>query len=125
MLLSLAHVAVRSADFDRTELFYCKVLGLRPGRRPALPQPGRWYYVGDKAVLHVLPRKVDLGHDNAGTIDHFALKANDLPAFEKRLSAAGRPFERRLLAGTAIWQIFVSDPDGARVEVCFEREEAS
>jgi catechol 2,3-dioxygenase-like lactoylglutathione lyase family enzyme len=124
-LLSLGHVTVRSADFDRTEHFYCNVLGLRPGRRPALPQPGRWYYIGEEAVLHVLPRKADAGHDNAGTIDHFALKAGDLPAIEQRLSAAGLPFERRLLAGTAIWQIFVSDPDGARVEICSQGEEGS
>jgi catechol 2,3-dioxygenase-like lactoylglutathione lyase family enzyme len=125
MLLSLDHVTVRSADFDRTEHFYCKVLGLRPGLRPALSQPGRWYYVGDEAVLHVLPRKADAGQDNTGPIDHFALKADDLPAFEQRLCAAGLPFERQLLAGTAVWQIFVRDPDGARVEICFEGDEAS
>jgi catechol 2,3-dioxygenase-like lactoylglutathione lyase family enzyme len=119
MLLSLDHVTVRSADFDRTEHFYCDVLGLRPGPRPNIAVPGRWFYLGDEAVLHVLPRTAQAAHEAQGTIDHFALKADDPPAFEQRLRAAGQPFESRRLADST-WQIFLTDPDGARVELSFE-----
>ena len=59
MLTSLGHVTVRSADFERTERFYCDLLGMRVGPRPAIPLPGRWFYVGDEAVVHVLPRTVE------------------------------------------------------------------
>jgi extradiol dioxygenase family protein len=41
MLLSLGHVTLRSADFDRTERFYCGLLGLCIGPRPAIALPGR------------------------------------------------------------------------------------
>lgn len=127
MLLSLGHVTVRSADFDRTERFYCGLLGMRVGPRPAIPVPGRWFYVSGAAVLHVLPRvhsvAGDAGTDTptgaANTIDHFAFEAQDRPAFENRLRAAGQPFESRRLADSDIWQIFLVDPDGARVELSF------
>ncbi|MBL8343295.1 MAG: VOC family protein [Rubrivivax sp.] len=134
MLLSLGHVTVRSADFDRTEHFYCTLLGLRPGPRPAIALPGRWFYLGDEAVVHVLPSEggagqgspgiaVDSGH--SGPIDHFALNADDRPAFEQRLRAAGQPFESRRLADSDTWQIFLIDPDGARVELSFAGERTS
>lgn len=128
MLRALDHVTVLSADFDRTLRFYCDLLGLRIGPRPAIPLPGFWLYLGDAAVLHVLPRGTGAGpapcgaiDPNApcGAIDHFALQADDRPAFEQRLRAAGQPFDGRRLADSDTWQIFLTDPDGARVELSF------
>jgi catechol 2,3-dioxygenase-like lactoylglutathione lyase family enzyme len=119
MLLSLGHVTVRSADFARTERFYCDLLGMRIGPRPAIAVDGRWFYVGDEAVVHVLPRTAGAADEAEGAIDHFALNATDRPAFENRLKAAGQPFESRRLADSDTWQIFLTDPDGARVELSF------
>ena len=119
MLLSLGHVMVRSADFDRTEHFYCHLLGMHTGPRPAIAVPGRWFYVGDEAVLHMLPRRAEAKHDAEDAIDHFALNTDDLLEFEQRLRAAGQPFESRRLADSGTWQIFLTDPDGARVELSF------
>ena len=124
MLLSLGHVTVRSADFERTEHFYCGLLGMRVGPRPAIPVPGRWFYVGDQAVLHVLPGTAAVRHGAEELIDHFALNADDRPAFEQRLAAAGQPFESRRLADSGVWQVFLTDPDGARVELSFSSGDA-
>lgn len=121
MLLSLDHVTVRSADFERSERFYRDLLGLRVGPRPAIPVPGRWLYIGDRPVLHVLPRAAGTAAAAEGAIDHFALECDDLPGFEQRLRAAGLPAEGRRLADTDTWQIFLTDPDGARVELSFHR----
>jgi catechol 2,3-dioxygenase-like lactoylglutathione lyase family enzyme len=127
-LLGLGHVTLRSADFERTERFYCDLLGLRIGPRPPIVVPGRWLYLGSRAVLHVLPRRsAHADTDSAdtdprgahGTFDHLALDAQGLAAFEQRLHAAGQKFERRRLADTAVWQLFLTDPDGATVELCF------
>ena len=118
-LLSLGHVTVRSADFDRTERFYCEVLGMRPGPRPRIPVPGHWFYVGGEAVVHVLPRGGQEPDHAGGAFDHFALNARDMPAFERRLRGAGVPFERSRLADTEAWQLFLTDPDGVRVELSF------
>lgn len=122
-LVGLGHVTVRSADFERTERFYGDLLGLRTGPRPQIGIPGRWMYIDDNAVLHVLPRAAG-GAAAAGTIDHFALVAADRGAFEARLRAAGQPFQSVRLPGTEVWQIFVTDPDGARVELSFPQEPA-
>lgn len=119
MLRSLGHVTVLSADFDRTLRFYCDLLGLRIGPRPAIRLPGYWFYLGDAAVVHVLPRRPDDRPAAGGAIDHFALEADDLPAFEQRLRAASQAFDSRRLADSDTWQIFVTDPDGARVEISF------
>jgi catechol 2,3-dioxygenase-like lactoylglutathione lyase family enzyme len=119
MLLSLGHVTLRSADFERTEQFYCDLLGMRVGPRPAIPIPGRWLYIGEEAVLHVLPRQTEPPHDAQPVIDHFALNADNLPAFEDTLRAAGQRFETKPLADSGIRQIFLTDPDGARVELSF------
>jgi catechol 2,3-dioxygenase-like lactoylglutathione lyase family enzyme len=119
LLLSLGHVTLRSADFERTERFYCGLLGLRNGPRPAIAVPGRWFYIGEHAVLHVLPRLAGTQARAGGAVDHFALDAVDRPAFEARLRAAGQPFRCARLADTDTWQLFLDDPDGARVDLCF------
>lgn len=120
MLLSLGHVTVRSADFDLTERFYCDLLGLRIGPRPAIAVPGRWFYIGDRAVLNVLPRTAEAATGAGGAFDHFALNAGDLPAFQKRFETAGQHFVSRRLAGSDTWQVFLTDPDGVRVELSFQ-----
>ncbi len=123
MLLSLGHVTVRSTDFERSKRFYCDLLGMRIGPRPSIPVPGHWLYVGAEAVVHLLPRLVTAApsgrHEADGAIDHFALNAENRPAVEQRLSAAGLAFESRRLADSDTWQIFLRDPDGVRVELCF------
>lgn len=125
MLLCLGHVTLRSADFERTEHFYCDLLGMRIGPRPAIPLPGRWLYVGDEAVLHVLPRQTAPPRDTQPVVDHFAFNADDRTGFEQRLTAAGQPFESRRLADSDTWQIFLTDPDGVRVELSFTPQHGS
>lgn len=129
MLLRLGHVTVRSADFERTRRFYCGLLGMQIGPRPAIEAPGHWYYIGTDAVVHVLPalqaagQAVHAQHCEPAAFDHVAFDAQDRPAFEQRLRAAGQPFEGRPLADTHVWQIFLTDPDGVRVELSFETQE--
>jgi len=67
-----------------------------------------------------VPRTAEPLPGAEAVIDHFALQADDRPAFEQRLRAAGQPFEsRRRLAGSDTWQLFLTDPDDARVELTF------
>ena len=75
---------------------------MRVGSRPRIPVAGRWFYVGGEAVLYVLSRGTDAPNRTGGAIDHFALNAGDLPAFEQRLRAAGQPFDRTRLSDTDV-----------------------
>jgi catechol 2,3-dioxygenase-like lactoylglutathione lyase family enzyme len=124
MIQSLNHFTITAADGARTLAFYCGLLGLRDGPRPDLGFPGAWLYAGDggTAVLHVV-----LGRpappQPTGVIDHVALTARDLPGLKARLDAAGWPYDLRRQRGSGTWQLFVHDPDGARIELDFEATE--
>lgn len=125
MLLRLDHVTLRSSDFDRCERFYCGILGMRVGPRPAFPMPGRWFYLGDRPVLHVLLA----GHGDratvGSTVDHFAMRATGLAGFVERSTAAGQAIDLRRQCATGEWQMFISDPDGALVELAFAASESA
>ena len=123
MLLSLHHVTVRSADLERSEAFYCGLLGLQCGPRPAFAVPGRWFYIGSHAVVHVLPRRPDGAASTCEAIDHFALAAQGLADFETRLRREGWPFKLTEPDISGQWQLFMHDPDGALVELGFEAHE--
>ena len=125
MLLSLDHVTLRSSDFDRCERFYCGLLGMRVGPRPAFAVPGRWFYLGDDPVLHVLPTQQDGGPVLRGTLDHFAMCATGLAEFQQRLADASHAYDLKRQPGTGDWQLFLADPDGAVVELAFAAHESS
>ena len=123
MLLSLDHVTLRSSDFDRCERFYCGLLGMRVGPRPAFAVPGRWFYVGDKAVLHVLPAQSGGDTSARCTIDHFAIRATGLTEYQQRLASFDQAYDLKRQPGSGDWQMFMADPDGAIVELDFEAHE--
>lgn len=125
MLLSFDHVTLRSSDLDRCERFYCGLLGMRVGPRPAFAVPGRWFYLGDEAVLHVLPAQEHGDKVTRGTIDHFAMRATGLAELKKRLAAAGHAYDLKRQPTTGDWQMFMADPDGAIVELDFASTEPS
>jgi len=125
LLLSLHHVTVRSADLERSEAFYCQLLGLQAGPRPAFAMPGRWFYLGAQALVHVLPRQPGSLAPTGPAIDHFALAAQGLADVERRWRAASWPYELRAPDITGQWQLFTHDPDGAQVELYFDGHEES
>ena len=54
-----------------------------------------------------------------------ALNARGLSAFEQHLKDAGQSYQRQRLADTDVWQLYLADPDGGRVELCFEGADAA
>ena len=116
------HFTVLTDDVPATVTFYNELLGLTDGPRPPLGFPGAWLYAGEQAVLHVVggrPRS----ELKAGVIDHMAFSATGLPATVAKLEAKGVKYQCRQQTGTGIWQVFVHDPNGARVELDFAPDE--
>ena len=120
MLKALDHVTIRSADLARTLGFYQRLLGLCPGPRPPFSMPGLWLYAGNSAVVHVLEGPV-VGQ--GGAIDHVAFEARDRMTLSMRLGEAGVPFELQALPDGLALQMFLRDPDGARIELVFKDPE--
>ncbi len=57
------------------------------------------------------------------TLDHFAMSATGLAKIAEHLTAAGQAFDLRRQPATGDWQMFISDPDGAVVELAFAESE--
>lgn len=120
MLQALDHVTLRSTDLARTLGFYQQLLGMEPGPRPAFGIPGSWLHVDGRPVLHVLELPPERG---GGVIDHVAFEARNRAMLSARLDAADVPFKLVALPDGSALQMFLCDPDGARIELVFRHPE--
>ena len=116
------HFTVLTDDLERTRAFYVGLLGLREGPRPPLGFPGAWLYVGERPVLHVIAGRA-LPEERRGVLDHMAFSATDLASLTARLEAAGISYDLRRQPDSNVWQLFLNDPNGARVELDFSPSE--
>ena len=123
MIEGLNHFTVIAEDYERTMAFYTQLLGLENGPRPDLGFPGAWLYAGGRAVVHLYADRA-VPAQRAGVIDHIAFTARGLKQVKARFEASGTPFELRRQAGAGTWQLFCHDPNGARVELDFDRSES-
>jgi catechol 2,3-dioxygenase-like lactoylglutathione lyase family enzyme len=116
------HFTVLTDDLERTRAFYVGLLGLREGPRPPLGFPGAWLYAGERPILHVIAGR-PLPAERRGVLDHMAFSARGLGELVTRLDAAGVAYDLRRQAESNVWQLFVFDPNGARVELDFDATE--
>ena len=121
-VVGMNHFTVLTDSLERTLGFYVGLLGLSEGPRPPLGFPGAWLYADGHAVLHVIAgRPLPLEH--RGVLDHMAFTATGLGEVVARLRAARIDFDLKRQSETNAWQLFLFDPNGARVELDFEASE--
>ena len=123
MILSINHIQL-VAEKDlvlKLRDFYCDVVGLAEGFRPAFERFGFWLYIGDKDVLHLItPKDGDGRSSQKSSFDHVAFKTVDYDEVLKKLKTLNIPFEEKTIPGMTAHQIFLYDPAGNRVELNFE-----
>ena len=116
------HFTILTDDVEGTVRFYNDVLGLAAGPRPNFDFPGAWLYAGGAPILHVIG-----GHPKselkAGVIDHMAFTTRDLAATLAALKSRGIEHSCRRQVGSGTWQVFLHDPNGAKVELDFAADE--
>ena len=117
------HFNVLTDDVEATRRFYVDVIGLTEGERPPLGFDGCWLYAGGRSILHVSAAK--LPSDRKGVIDHMAFSATGLKDTVAKLERLGLEHVVRQQVGTRIWQVFLHDPMGAKVELDFDPAEAA
>lgn len=123
-LAGLEHLLVLTGDLETTKEFWCDVLGLEAGERPDLPFPGYWLYADGVPCVHLAERAAYETHaatldlpPAAGPVDHVAFAADGYGTLAARLTAAGVEAVQNEIPGAGIRQLFVTDPNGVRVEL--------
>ncbi|MGH6893026.1 MAG: VOC family protein [Dongiaceae bacterium] len=122
------HFTILTDDLPATLAFYEEHLNLKPGTRPPFTFPGAWLYAdagkGADPILHIVAG-VDKGRLVKGVIDHMAFSGMGLGAAVGRLKSRGISYELRQLPAYGTWQLFFFDPNGAKVEIDFDKSEAA
>ena len=124
---SLDHFFVYSSNLSLTKTFYCEVLGLEDGPRPAFDFPGYWFYLSGKPVIHVGTHEFPGGfdrtdhdrEDDTGTIDHVAFRCKGFSEFIARFQQHNQQFKIQEIPDFDLKQIFVKDPNGVTIELNF------
>ena len=123
MILSINHIQLVAEKDLVIQLrdFYCNVVGLTEGFRPAFERFGVWLYINDKDVVHLItPKEGDDRSPHKSSYDHVAFKACDYEGVLKKLKTLNIPFEEKPIPGMTAHQIFLKDPAGNRVELNFD-----
>jgi catechol 2,3-dioxygenase-like lactoylglutathione lyase family enzyme len=136
-LKHLEHFLVQCADMAATRDWYVDVLGLKVGPNPDFKFPVCWLYIGDTDVLHITQggkdvsenRKRYLGQQSeavhgSGVIDHVAFHCTGLEEMMTHLRSRQVPFTQRQVSDQGLFQLFLIDPNGIKVELNFPNVEA-
>lgn len=123
MILSINHIQLVAEKELVVQLrdFYCNVVGLQEGFRPAFERFGFWLYINDRDVVHLItPKEGDGRSPQKSSFDHVAFKTGNYEGVLNKLKILNVPFEEKPIPGMSAHQIFLKDPAGNRVELNFD-----
>jgi len=137
-LSHIEHVLIQTADIASTVDWYTRVLGMTAGHTPDFRFPVQWLYLGDRDVVHVTEggaatsenRKRYVGQQSealsgTGVIDHVAFRCTGLKDMLAHLRGLGVDFRERQVDDQGLYQLFLFDPNGIKVELNFANAEAA
>ena len=137
-LTHIEHYLIAADDMDRTRDWYRDVLGMQEGWHPDFGFPVYWMYLDGVDVVHISQsakkasdnQKAYLGRTSqntgagTGAIDHIAFRAKGLRETMAQLRSGSIPFNERRANGQALYQLFMFDPNGIKIELNFDAAEA-
>lgn len=137
-LSHIEHFLVQTEDMEKTRDWYVDVLGMKVGPHPDFKFPVCWLYVGDEPVVHIAEggkgvsenRKQYLGQQSeatygSGVVDHIAFRATGLQSMLDHLNAKNIEFKQRQVDDQGLYQLFMFDPNGVKIELNFAAGEAA
>ena len=137
-LSHLEHYLIQAEDLEATKDWYVSVLGMRAGAHPDFGFPVHWLYLGERDVLHLTQggaavsekRKRYLSQESqatrgSGVIDHVAFRASGLAETIAHLDRLGVAYQERQVDDQGLYQLFLFDPNGVKVELNFSAAEAT
>jgi catechol 2,3-dioxygenase-like lactoylglutathione lyase family enzyme len=136
-LSHMEHFLLQTEDIEATKDWYVNVLGLRVGPCPDFKFPVYWLYLGERDVLHITTggknvsdnRKRYVGQESqatrgTGVIDHVAFRASGLEPMIENLKRNNIEFKERQVDDQGLYQLFLFDPNGVKVELNYANSEA-
>jgi catechol 2,3-dioxygenase-like lactoylglutathione lyase family enzyme len=136
-LTKLDHYLVQTDDIEKTAAWYAEALGMERGFTPDFKFPVAWMYIGDSPVVHITQggenvsenRMAYLGQQStethgSGAVDHIAFHATGLRDMMARLRERGEDFKERQVDDAGLYQLFLFDPNGVKIELNFPATEA-
>jgi len=133
----LEHFLIQTADIEATRDWYVNVLGFREGPHPDFKFPVVWLYLGERDVVHLTQggknvsenRKAYLGQQSeathgSGVVDHLAFRCTGLREMMENLQQHKIEFRRRMVNDQGLFQLFMLDPNGVKIELNFSNVEA-
>lgn len=137
-LSHIEHFLIQTDDIAATRDWYVRVLGMREGPHPDFKFPVCWLYLGDTDILHLTEgganvsenRKRYLGQQSAevrgsGAIDHVAFRCTGLRDMIEHLKRQHVQFTQRQVNDQGLYQLFLLDPNGVKIELNFANAEAA
>jgi len=136
-LSHIEHFLIQTESIGKTRDWYVRVLGMRVGPNPDFKFPVCWLYLGDRDIVHVTEggaqvsenRKKYVGQESqatrgTGVLDHIAFRATGLKDMLAHLRAQKVEFKERQVDDQGLYQLFLFDPNGIKVELNYANAEA-
>lgn len=123
-IVKLDHINIRAPRelLEQERQFFCDLLGLREGERPAFGSHGYWLYSGEAAVVHLSEGGARAGDDGQGHFDHAAFRSSGLRELVERLDRNSTDYRIARVPGLDLTQVFVVSPANVRIEINFAGE---
>jgi catechol 2,3-dioxygenase-like lactoylglutathione lyase family enzyme len=115
----------------------CQRARTKIGLHPDFKFPVYWLYLGDQDVLHLTQGGKNVSQNRVayvgqqsqatqgtGVIDHIAFHANGLHDMIAHLEKHGVHFTERQVDAQGLYQLFLFDPNGIKIELNFANAEA-
>ena len=132
----LEHFLIQPENLDETAAWWCDVLGLEEGPHPDFGFPVKWLYIGENDVVHMTTggtnvsdaRKIYRGQQSevvhgSGVVDHIAFRCTGLAETLTHLRRKSVAVQKRRVDDQALYQLFLLDPNGVKVELNLDADE--
>ena len=114
MIKQLAHICIHATDLESTAHFYGDILGL--DRAFTFERDGRpfgyYFKLGSDTFIEVFEGEPG----SMGNINHVAIQVEDMDGLIQRLRTHGVEVGEKTLGADQSWQVWISDPNGVRIE---------
>ena len=116
-VLGIDHATIKTPRMAETRAFFEGVLGLQAGPTPDFDETVLWLCAGGRDVVHIVAADESKAASKDASINHFALRIDDYDGAVAQLERCGVPFKTATTPGGELRQIYVTDPNGVRVEL--------